>query len=72
MAILMAADDVEAGVAEQGPAEQSAAEQHAAEQSAAELGADPPQLLPASDGMEAGPSSRPSKAQGRGSCQEAG
>ena len=72
VAILLAADDVEGGVAEPGLAElnapeQSAAELSAAEQSAAELSAaersaDPPQLLPASDEMDAGPSSHASNA----------
>ena len=86
-AILLAADDAEAGVTQQGPAEQSAAEHSAAEQNAAEhiaaeqnaaelsaamLSADPPQLLPALDGMDAGPSSGASgAAQGGASCQEA-
>ena len=77
VAILLAADDVEGDVAEQGPVEQSAAEQSGAEQSGAELSAatlsaDPPQLLPASDGMDADPSSGASKAaQGGASCQDA-
>ena len=62
VAILLAADDVEAGATEQSPAEQSAAAQIAAELSAAAMSADPPQLLPASDGMDAGPSSGASKA----------
>ena len=60
VAILLAADDVEGGVAEQGLAELSAAERSA----------DPPQLLPASDEMGAGPSSHASDAaQGGASCQ---
>ena len=63
VAILLAADDVEAGVAEEGLAEQSAAA----------TSADPPQLLPASDGMDAGPFSGASKAaQGGAWCQEEG